>query len=67
MDFFYRDETIQVQIYDKDGKLLMDSIGVDNIKDWQNTGVKKAFQGKSIHILEQWIMIIQKLWLFIHL
>lgn len=47
VDFFYRDETIQVQIFDKSGTLLMDSIGVDSIKDWQVAGVKRALSGEN--------------------
>lgn len=45
VDFFYQDNSLQVQIYDEKANLIMDSIGVGYVKESQSLDVKKALSG----------------------
>lgn len=45
VDFFYEDNTMQVQIYDENGNMLMDSIGVFEDKASEKPDVERALKG----------------------
>lgn len=47
VDSFWKQTSAQVQIFDDKGKLLMDSIGVDDRSIQQSNEIKKALKGES--------------------
>lgn len=47
VDSFWKQTSAQVQVFDDKGKLLMDSIGVDDRSIQQSNEIKKALKGES--------------------